>query len=235
MKLTKKCSLSSRTQAVKFVLPDFTDRGMIPSKISITEQVGSGDNKQTIPIRDIDCKVASSCELFYLKSPYFQCSNEINLLDKYATISDGFPVTVLLNSCIHDANPRDVSVEIEYTRTDGIIIFQNTYDGNFEKVLDEVYQAGRCTTLILSFDQPVKDGQLVRSFEYEESDTDVDWIQGLELGDTDEDHSYTIDFTSPELVNYPRYLEYLRLNAKSSDPENALKLYVLAYGFVVKR
>lgn len=231
MRLVKNVTLSSRTLPIQIALPDFTDRFLIPSKITLNSVVSQGEKVVRTPVKDIVCKVTGSAELFFLKESYFQYSHIIDLSDKHSLLSDGHSIKLLLQRSTQEASPVTVEIDVEYTSTEGVIIFQNTYD-TFEKVMEDIFDAGRCTKLMLSFNRPLKGTQMTPSFEVRDSENE--WITGLELGDTNEDKSYVIDFTDPELVQYPRYLNYLNLKVDYNNDTEPLKLYVLAYGFITK-
>lgn len=227
MKLIKKCSLTSRTQAANIKLPDFTSRCLVPSQITLNVLQKKGTERT--PARDITCKITGSTELFSYKEPYFQCSNVINLSEKGSIIANGHPLTITLNPSTNESSPKEIEIVVDYTRTEGAIMFQQTYD-MFDKVMQEIYNSGTCTKLVLSFSRHLKNTQMVPSFEIK--DNEDEWITGLELGDTNAEKAYVIDFTDPELAMYPRYLEFMNLNVNNDDEDEPLKLYVLAYGFM---
>src|SRR3989344_3582736 len=203
MKLSMTCNLHASTP-IKVELPNFArDQRLTPKTLTFEFQ----ENNVRVPARDLTCRATGITELCYMREPYFQCSNVIQLdrLDGAPTVLD------ICGGKTLGSNPRHLVLSIEYEATDGIITYQNTFN-EVDKIMKDIgSNAGYVYTLMLSFNKPVKGAQLVPLFETSNEDQ---WISGLELGDTNENNAYVIDF-SGELKIYAEYLEYLTLRIDS--------------------
>jgi hypothetical protein len=238
MKLVTRRKLLNNRAPVLISLPDLsTDRSLVPSNIVLE----ISDDKAINPASNLSCEVSGSSQFAFMKEPYFKLSNVINLGESAA---NGVPVKIKIVPNSQIESGKTLVVTTTYSQTDGTIIFQGSYDSMFSEVLTDVAKSGHCTTLYLLFNKKVTGAQLIPIFSSENEENneggdenddgnEVGWLDTLELGETNEENSYVIEF-SGDLAEYSKNLRFLTLHIskdnRSSD-DDPLKLDVLAYGF----
>jgi len=205
---------------------------LVPSKISFYTKKQLDDKTiENIEARNISAIVSvGGSRIHVLHEAFFQISNVVDLSDNRCKLNEGGDVSVILTN---HAEVTTFTVEIEYVPSYGNIIYLNSYT-EFSRVTKDIYKIGLCTRLILRFNRPVQEAELIMLFSRtKESDVDDEWFDTLVLGET-EDNQYVIDFTDNETKIYPKYLNMMELsipkNKTDSDDED-LKLYVVAYGY----
>ncbi len=204
-------------------LPNLTrNHYLVPSKITVTQKLDGVSR----PARNIDVNVTTcnSCILFASKA-YFDLSNELDLSNKPSLLSEGRDVVMQLTNrhkeCV------EFNINIEYKQNKGSLLYQSTFD-TFKNVMNEVHSSGFITRLVLVFSSPRKDVKLLPVFN---NTGDLEWVDGLELGESDENGTYVLDLCDPNLDNYSQYLNFLKLDVPTTKEEKELHLSVLAYGY----
>jgi hypothetical protein len=194
------------------------------------------DGAESQPLLDVQCRISNmGFDIVQVGESYFNSTNVISLDDYRGQLSKGGDLQIqLLNK---SKEVKNVIIKVSYQTNIGTVIYTNKYD-HFEQVLSDVYGAGQCTRLVISFNRKIRELQLRPTVEFVGGASDA-WIGGLEI-DVDSATApngrptYTIDF-SDDLALFNRYLNYLQLavidslgDDSGSDP---LLLYVVAYGY----
>ena len=204
---------------------------MVPSNITVTQDL----NGQTGPAKSIDVAVSSgNSQLVNASRALFDLTNVIDLSEKSYLLGEGRTVTMSVSN--RHREPVQLYFNIDYERNQGNLIYQNRYD-TFENILKEVHAVGHITRLVFVFSWKVTGVRLLPLFDHVES---VEWIDGLELGDSDEDGRYVLDFADPEakdLAIYSEYLNCMKLDvpkehmSRGENGEEQLTVSVIGYGF----
>lgn len=206
---------------------------LVPTEISVYTK------KDTLisPAKNVSVSVScGSNKLVVLHEAYFQTTHEINLSDYRCRLNEGNDVLLnLINTSSSEF--ATFRIEVEYTPTYGNIIYQNSYLEVFNRTMKDIYSAGICSRIVFHFNHPVKKAELMSIFSRDKEDEE--WFDSLEMGDTDENNQYVLDFTDDELKFYPRYLNMMELtvpkrekaSTDDDDDDDDLRLHVLAYGF----
>ena len=213
-------------------LPMLVKQSLVPSNIVISE-VKSGEET---PITGILCRVhASGSEIGNYGEPSFQISNELDL-DAYKGIIDrSGRVSVSITN--RTAEPKRVKIYTTYRHSYGSIILEEKLD-HFENLLNDIYNKGYCTRLVISSNKQLETLEFASVAEHLTDDGNTgNWIQPFNVPlDTDldvEDQIYTINFAGKDLGSmYSENLNFLELRAvKKDNDKETLYLYVTAYGF----
>jgi hypothetical protein len=210
--------------------PNMTSQQLIPSCVSLFE------GTDTQPLLDVQCRISNmGVDIVQVGESYFNSTNVISLDDYRGHLSKGGDLQIHLLNKTKDV--KNIVVKVTYQSNIGNVIFTNKYD-HFEQVLTDVYGAGQCTRLVISFNRKIRELQLRPTVEYV-GGTGDSWIGGLEI-DVDSATepngrpTYTIDFVD-DLAMFNRYLNFLQLSVLDSVGEDSgaepLLLYVVAYGY----
>ena len=213
----------------KIELPNLALKfGLIPEKIKVEQTL----NGESGPAKSIDLVVTTgNTQLFQASRALFDITNIVDLSDKTNSLGEGRTVTLLLSN--RHREPVAFTINVHYACHQGNLIFQNRYD-MFDNVLQEVYNSGQITRLVLVFSWKVSGVKLLPTFTH---DSSIEWIDGLELGDSDENGVYAIDFASDDLSLYSQYLNFMKLDipkehmSRGEDNEENLTLSVVSYGY----
>ena len=216
----------------KVELPNLVSKYyLVPSRITVTQTM----NGQTGPAKSIDVTVSSgNSQVASASRALFDLTNTIDLSEKSYLLGEGRTVTMSVSN--RHREPVQLYFNINYERNHGNLIYQNRYD-SFENLLKEVHAVGYITRLVLVFSWKVTGVRLLPLFDHDDS---VDWIDGLELGDSDEDGRYIIDFADPEakdLAVYSEYLNCMKLDvpkehlSRGENGEEQLNVSVIGYGY----
>ena len=206
---------------------------LVPSKITVN-QIVNGQSEPK-PAKSIDVTVSSgNCNVVNASRALFDLTNIIDLSEKSYLLGEGRTVTLSVSN--RHREPVQLYFSIDYERNQGNMIYQNRYD-TFDNLLKEVHAVGHITRLVLVFSWKVSGVRLLPLFDHDDS---VDWVDGLELGESDEDGRYVLDFADPEandLAIYSEYLNCMKLDvpkehmSKGESGEEQLTVSVIGYGF----
>ncbi len=214
----------------KIELPNLTTKfGLIPETLKIEQTV----NGQKCPAKSVDLVVTTgNTQLFQASRALFDITNVVDLTCKKDSLGEGKPVSLSIAN--RNREPSTFTINVDYVSHQGNLIFQNHYD-TFDNVLQEVFSAGQITRLVFVFKWKVSNVKLIPTFSH---DSSVEWINGLELGDSDENGVYAIDFTeSSDLALYSQYLNFMKLDipkefmSRGENGEELLTLSVVSYGY----
>lgn len=131
--------------------PNLTDRYMVPHTVTFTELQKHSEVVATKIVAVIKVGVSN---LMSRREPYFHLNNVIELNDIMHSINEGTEFSVHLTNKDSEPTARTFKVTVKYIKSYGDIIFENTYN-DYDNVMEEVKNSGRCTKLILTFTRPV--------------------------------------------------------------------------------
>jgi hypothetical protein len=202
---------------------------LVPNTITINQTLSN----VTEPAKSIDVVVSTgNTQLIHASRALFDLSNVVDLSNKNHYLGEGKNVTMSVSNRHREA--VELTFNIEYKKNQGNMIYQNRYD-TFDNVLKEVHSVGHITRLVMIFSWKVAGVRLLPIFNHDDS---VEWIDGLELGESDENGVYALDlFDSGELANYSQYLNCMRLDVpkehlfRGEDNEQNLTVSVIGFGF----
>lgn len=236
--------LLARGKSKSIPFPNLSkEKYLVPTRISVHElQNGTECDAHYITV----VLKNNNANLFTYESAYFELNNEIDLSDYNYKVNDGSNFSIDLKSDAsapgHAGDSRVFKVVIEYAKSYGNIIYQNEVVEH-DKVLEEVFNCGYCTRLVLKFSAPQKKVELLSTVSRERNDDDEDdddWFDPLELGNA-ENNTYIIDLTDDGFKIYSKFLNFMTLKAENlcdksldddaDDTNRETKLYVIAYGF----
>lgn len=205
-------------------VPDMTHRFMVPNKIEVLELTGPKDHKQEQPAKDIVCRVFSGIELCNLAQPYFQENNVIDLTPYFGFVERNGRLSIDIQN--KDKSHREFRFITHYTFSYGDIIHQEC-NVNFENVISNITQAGRCSKLSVTFNRAVDS----LSFMTTSRCLTGDWIESFSAevsGETDE--VFVFDFVN-DLQDYIDDLKYMTLKVACPEEGPILNAYITAWGF----
>jgi hypothetical protein len=214
---------------------------LMPSSIVIEEN----NADVFVPARDIQCKIMTgTLELENNQEAFFNVNDEIKL-DSHAKLLQRTGDLIL-----HIMNKRgalrNFRITVDYTDCGGVLMHQERYDMQYDKVFTNISNVGTCTRLVLSFNRLVTSLEIRPTCICLPEGTDFEWISTAIVSPCD-----TID---PDSVNGGRsvfviadedmkqlanYMEYLQLVVEDPAPQEVkdgqnLMLYAVAYGFPKK-
>lgn len=205
-------------------VPDMTHRFMVPQKLEILELTGPKDNKEEQPVKDIICRVFSGIELCNLAQPFFQENNVIDLAPYFGFVERNGRLYVEIQN--KDKISREFRVVTYYTFSYGDIIHQEC-NVNFENVISNITQAGRCSKLAVTFNRAVDS----LSFMTTSRCLEGDWIESFSAevsGDPDE--VFVFNFVN-DLQDYIDDLKYMTLKVNAPEDGPILNAYITAWGY----
>lgn len=231
MKFTTDCQLSAG-KVTEIKLPNLSKLCKIPNKITITSYDDDGNEA---PATGIQCRIyTGSGEIIHRSEPQFRLSNEIDLAPYIGLVEKTGTLKVGLTNRSTDS--IKLRIYTEYTSSYGGILLEEKID-HFENVLNEIYNKGYCTRIVLSFNKPLD------SLEFAGVASCIEgaeqWVQPLNVpidaDNNDANAVYNIDLTSEGLgALYSDNLNFLELRAhakKSAEGREVFYMYVIAYGF----
>ena len=229
MRFANRCRLTSGKQ-ILVKCPNLTSRSYVPSKLEIVETHGDTET----PTKNILCRVTTgNVETCNYAEPFFHLQNTIDLGPCMTYVLKNGQVDLLITNKGKDV--KNLVVYTDYIESPGSVIYNEKID-HFENVLENIYNSGRCTKLILSFNRAVEELKCATLSEC--VDCPDEWIAPFNI-DIDEeagdDAVYALEFTG-ELSDYPRFMNYMQLNVIDSADEETrrqepLYMYVVAYGY----
>ena len=166
--------------------------------------------------------------LSYGEAVFYQAST-FDLSDQMAQIIDADSLTMIIkNLCTgKDANTVTLALSLNYIKTEGNIIFNNTYtnlnpDG-LTNILEDIQKAGKhITKIILTSPDKLSSLELKPQFESEPQ-----WIQAKTLV-ADKHNQIVFDLSKDEFDgDFVSHLKYYTLNI----PTNLEKLGIIIYGY----
>ncbi len=192
----------------------------------------SEDGKSWSPAKDLDIRLRNgTTEILYVSYGLLNLKNVISLSEYNKEFLRGCE-KLALN--LKRNSGTDVmylyKIQCCYTPTNGSLLYQFTYDAP-DNILSDVYNHLNCANLILHFNVPVKSAELQPIYESSDFPNTGQWLSCLELGETDAENCYIIDFTNAELLEYAKHLDYMKLKLPDNLPKDKLSITVLAYGF----
>lgn len=205
-------------------VPDMTHKFMVPHKIDVLELTGSKDDKKEQPAKDIICRVFSGTELCTLAQPYFQENNVIDLTPYIGFVERNGRLSIDIQN--KDKSHREFRFITHYMFSYGDIIHQEC-NVNFENVISNITQSGRCTKLSITFNRAVDS----LSFMTTSCCLSGDWIQSFSAEVSPKsDEVYVFDFIN-DLNDYIDELKYMTLKVSCSEEGPVLNAYITAWGF----
>jgi hypothetical protein len=212
-------------------LPDMTKKFMIPYKVEIYELSGPKDNKTLTKAKDIICRFMTRHELFKLCEPYFTNNHVVDMEKYIGDIENYGRLNVELSN--KGDGVREFRFISHYRFSQGGIIFQER-NVVFDKFMEEISKAGRCSKISLSFNRPIKKIFCLTT----SCCVEGDWIESFSVendsenpSDEDDEMVYEFDFLD-SLSDYIDYLNFLKLKVEyDTEDKEILNAYITAYGF----
>lgn len=210
----------------RFLFPNLSvEKNMIPGEIIITELDG------TIP-NDINVRLfCGKLDLGDFQESYFISESTINLIEYNYIFKKGNSLEILLNTL--SADPKEYNIRVSYIESYGTILYQ-TRTENFDNILNDIYEKGHCTRLIITSDKKIKNlkiKSICQGFKNTGDKLDPesdDWFYPFAF-EQDEDNNYVIEFTGSKKI-YAEYLNFMKITV-DNDKSDELYLYIIAYGY----
>ena len=226
MRFTTKCKIpAGRTEQLEF--PNMTKNTLIPMRISIYDST----LVDVEPVKELICRVSSgNGEIGCYSEPYFVKTHTIPLEDYKNIILRGCDLTLGLTNKSREV--KQYTVYVDYEKSYGAIIYQQKTD-KFDRILKDIRALGTCTRLEISFNRKIKELQLRTLTECDAKE----WITPLVITVDDEDPVYTVDFSTDEFLVFAENLNFMQfmVSEHPGEHEDPLQMYVLAYGYSVKK
>ena len=208
-----------RGETKKMELPNLKYSGLLLRKFSI-----SSDQKA------FDIKLVGKETIFSYGEAVFYHNSSFDLSDQIAQIIDSDTLSMTIkNLCTgKDNNTVNLGVTLNYTRTEGNIIYNNTYtnlnpDG-LANILEDIRKAGKHITKII-FTSPNKLSLMELKPQFE---ADPKWLDPHKIM-VNQQNQIVIDLSQdeydPDMIHQ---LKYYTL----SFSDNLEKLGVIVYGYV---
>lgn len=219
-----------QNKSVELKIPDLSrSRFLVLSSLSVLQ---SEDSKSWTPAKDLDLRLKNgNTELLYVSYGLLGLKHQIVLNDLNKEFLRGYEKMVLT---LKRNNNTEIlyfyKIICNFVPTNGTLLYQYSYESP-ENVLNDVFNNLNCVNLVLHFNLPIKSAELQPIYESSDFSTTCQWLSCLELGETDAENCYIIDFTNSELIEYAKNLEYMKLKLPDNLPKDKLKITVLAYGF----
>jgi hypothetical protein len=198
---------------------------LVPTALLFEKRVGG---EATSYPNLFSCDIRTSNSTVFSATPaYFEFNRSIDL-KQYSLFGD---VTLKLRN--HELHARDFVVTIVYDQSPGRIIAQGKVSV-FSQLVDQVSNMGVCTRLIVKASKPITSLNIINVFDTVNSSgerVDDQWLGGLELGSTDSENCYNIDFLGESLMDYSKNLRHLNFILPEDFDSNGLDIYFIAFGF----
>jgi hypothetical protein len=211
----------------------YTQR-MIPQSVRIETM------NPDAPARDVQCKIMTGpTEIENNQEAYFNVNDEVSLVPHYKVLQRAGDLTLTItNKC---TELREFRVIVDYVKCEGVLMHQERYDSQYEKVFTNAATAGYCTRMVLSFNRPVAKLQLTPLTMCDPGDSQFEWLSTQEIAPCDVENGGRPVFViaDEDMQQLASYMEYIQLSVEDSatqevkDRQN-LQMYVLAYGFPKK-
>lgn len=207
-----------RGETKKFELPDLKSSGLLLKKFSIVS-----DHKT------FDIKLVGKENIFSYGEAVFYQNSTFDLGDQVAQIVDADTLTMVVkNLCvIKEANTVNLDITLNYLKTAGNIIFNNTYINmnpeGLANILEDVRKSGKHITRIV-WTSPNK----LSSFELKpQFESEPKWLNPIKLM-ANAQNQIVVDLSSDEYSSdFMDHLKYYTL----SVPDNLEKIGVIVYGY----
>jgi hypothetical protein len=203
----------------KLELPNLKSSGLLLRKFSINSD-----------FKSFDIKLVGKETIFSYGEAVFYQSKTFDLSDQIAQIVDSDTLTMTIkNLCtMKDAPTVNVSIVLNYLRTEGNIIYNNTYTNltpeGLSNILEEIRKAGKhITKLIWTSPNKLSSIELKPQFESEPK-----WLEAITLT-ANQNNQIVIDLSKEEYdSDFIANLRYYNLNIA----DNLEKLGIIVYGYV---
>ena len=232
MKFATDCQLSAGKIA-EIKCPNLARYYRIPNRVTI-----SCFEDEEVPASGLQCRVyAGNTEIIHWAEPSFRLTNELDLSPFIGIVEKTGALKVSITN--RSTDTKKLRVYTDYIPSYGSVLLEEKVD-HFENVLNEIYNKGYCTRIVLSFNKPLESLEFAGVASCLEGSEH--WIQPLNVPvDTadndgnDGDQVYNIDLTVEGLgAIYSENLNFLELRAKAKrtdDDRSIFYMYVMAYGF----
>ena len=218
-------------------IPNFaTERFYVPVKVIIENESESDDSGLSL-----ECIIQyDGTTISRTSEAYFKFSNTIDL-EPYKNQVNNCEMSLKLRNMTRE--PETFSITIEYAYYTGTLIYENTFNDKFDEILADVHKYGRCTRLTMKTSHPIENATIVPNFyrvenenenedaKAEEGGGELEWLEALEIGDTDEDNCYDIDLSDEDLELSARKLNFMKLQLPGVSEIDDFKIFILAFGF----
>lgn len=231
MRFVTTCLLpAGKTNTINF--PNLTKQSKVPCKITITDIQGG----EEVPVNGILCRIhAGGSEVGNYGEPTFRLTNELDLSAYRGVVERSGRVSVTVTN--RELDVKRLKFYTEYEQSQGGVLIEEKVD-HFENVLNDIYNKGFCTRLVIAFNKQIEALEFASVAECENS-AGGQWIEPLSIPIDDEldvdDQVYTIDLTGPDLGPlYSENLNFLELRVipkKTEGDREQLYMYITAYGF----
>ncbi len=229
MKFVTDCVLSAGKVA-ELKSPNLAKYCKIPNKVTISVY---DDNDREVPATGIQCRIYSGgTEIIHWSEPSFRMTNEIDLSPFIGIIERLGTLKISLTN--RTTNPLKIRVYTDYIHSYGSLLVEDKLD-HFDNVLNDIYNKGYCTRIVLSFNKPIESLQFASVATCLEGGDS--WVHSFNVpASSDPEAFYNIDLTSEELGPlYSDNLNFLEIRAQpkksAGDDRSVFYMYVMAYGF----
>jgi hypothetical protein len=227
----------------KLELPNFaSNHCYVPSKLSLKNLSDESKEEADRCGLRIDCSVQLD-NVVVLRSTesFFKFSDTVELKSFKNQVNSNSKIWLNIRNL--DRSAHTYSIAVEYMYYEGDRIYENVFNDKFAEILPEVANCGQCTKLYIKSSHPLKNTNIVPTFsklnlsseeecsDSEGEDDDFEWLDKLEIGETDEENCYVLDLTDADIQVHARNLNFLELQVNGIDDFDDFKLYVLAFGF----
>ena len=220
MSLSFKYNLTlKRAESKTFELPNLKSSGLLLKKFSFTSDHKCFDIKL----------VGKETILSYGEAVFYQ-SNSFDLSNQIAQIVDSDTLKMVLRNLCggKDATNVSLTLSLDYAKTDGNIIYNNTYTNlNSEglcNIMEDIKKAGKYITKIV-WTSPNKLTSLELRPQFE---SEPKWL-GYVTEVSNKDNQIVMDLSSEKYdPDFISQLKYYSLNF----PDNIERLGVIIYGYV---
>lgn len=208
-----------RGETKKIELPNLKSGSLLLRKFTITSDQKSFDFKL----------VGKETIVSYGEAVFYQ-SNTFDLTDQIALIADSDTILMTVkNLCVgKDLNTVNLLVTLHYVKTDGNIIYNNTYTNlnpeGLSNIIDDIRKAGKYLTKII-FTSPNKLSAIEFRPQFE---CEPAWLTPISIT-SDKNNQIVIDLSGDEYGNLSSELRNYILGGL---PDNIDKLGVIVYGYV---
>lgn len=207
-----------RGETKKLELPNLKSSGLLLRKFAITSEQKSFDIKL----------VGKETIVSYGEAVFYQ-SNIFDLSDQIALIVDSDTISMTVkNLCAgKDLNTVNLLITFSYVKTDGNIIYNNTYTNlnpeGLGNIIDDIRKAGKYLTKII-FTSPNKLSGIDFRPQFE---SEPGWLNPISAT-SNKNNQVILDLSSEEYGNFSSELRHYILGL----PDNVDKLGVIVYGYV---
>lgn len=206
-----------RSEVKRIELPNLKSNGLLLKKFTMISEQKSFDIKL----------VGKETIISYGEAVFYQ-SNIFDLNDQLALIVDSDTISMIVkNLCVGKDAGVNLSIVLDYVKTDGNIIYNNTYNNlnaeGLANIVEDIRKAGKYLTKII-FTSPNK----LSSINFKpQFIADPAYLNQITVN-SDRNNHVIMDLSNDEYGNFSSESRHYIL----SIPDNIEKLGVIVYGYI---